>query len=52
LEKPVTPKPIPLVILKIGVDTKVILIDNITHASGIFLIPNIVLKDTFVVEGP
>ncbi len=30
LKEPITPKPIPLVILEIGVGTKVILIDSIT----------------------
>ncbi len=52
LEKLVIPKPIPLIILEIRLSTKVILIDNITHAFGIFKTLDIILNDTPVVEGP
>ncbi len=50
LKELVTPNPIPLVILKIGVGVEVILIDTITHASEVFKTLYIVLKDTLVVE--
>jgi hypothetical protein len=50
LEEPITPKPIPLVILEIGVGVKVILIDTITHASKVFKTLDIILKDTHVVK--
>ncbi len=52
LEELVTLKPVPLVILEIGVGIKVILINNVTHASKLFKILNIVLKDTPIVERP
>jgi hypothetical protein len=52
LEELVTPKPIPLVIPNIGVGAKVTLIDTIIHASEVLKTPNIVLKDTFVLERP
>jgi len=39
LEKHVTPRPIPLVILEIGVGVEVTLIDSITHASEVFKNP-------------
>jgi hypothetical protein len=38
LEELVTPKPVPLVIPKIGVGVKVTLINNVTHASKVFKI--------------
>ncbi len=46
LEKPVTPKPIPLIILEIGVGVEVTLIDSITHASKVFKTLDTILKDT------
>jgi hypothetical protein len=49
LEEYVIPKPIQLVIPKIGVGAKVTLIDIVTHASKVFRITNIVLKETHVV---
>jgi hypothetical protein len=52
LEKPFTPKPIPLVILKIGVGGEVTLIDNITHAFEVFRTLDIILKDTLVTKRP
>ncbi len=48
----VTPKPIPLVLLEIGIGVEMTLIDNIIHASKFFLTPYIVLKDTPVTERP
>jgi hypothetical protein len=48
LEELVTVKPIPLIILEIGIGEEVTLIDIIAHASEIFKTPNIILKDTFV----
>jgi len=51
LEKLVTPKPIPLVILEIGVGIDITLIDNITHASEVFKTLDTVLKDTPIIEG-
>ncbi len=51
LEELVTPKPIPLVILEIGVGAKVTLIDNITHAFEVFKILDMILKDTLVAKG-
>jgi hypothetical protein len=50
LEDHVTPKPIPLAIPKIGVGVEVILINIVTHAYEVFRTPNIILKDTPVVE--
>jgi hypothetical protein len=52
LEKPITPKPIPLTILDIRVGREVTLINTITHASKIFRTLNILLKDTLVDERP
>jgi hypothetical protein len=52
LEELVIPKPIPLVIPNIGINVEVILMDNVAHASKVFKIPDIVLKDTRIVEGP
>ncbi len=52
LEEPVIPKPIPLTIPKIGVRVEVTLINIVTHAFEVFRTPNIVLKDTPVVEKP
>jgi hypothetical protein len=52
LEKPITPKPIPLTILEIRVGREVTLINTITHAFNIFRTLNIVLKDTLVDERP
>jgi hypothetical protein len=49
-EKHVIPKLVPLVIPKIGVGIKVTLIDIVTHASKVFRTPNIILKETHVVE--
>jgi len=51
LEELVTPKPIPLVILDIGVGVKVTLIDNITNAFEVFKILDMILKDTHVAKG-
>jgi hypothetical protein len=50
LEEPITPKPIPLVIPKIGVGVKVTLIEIVTHAFEVFRTPNTILKDTFVAK--
>jgi len=52
LEELVTPKPIPLVISEIGVSIWVSLIDNVTHASEVFKIPNTTLKDTPIIVKP
>jgi hypothetical protein len=52
LEEHVTPKLVPLVIPKIGVGVEVTLIDTITHTSEVFRTPNIILKDTPIVERP
>jgi hypothetical protein len=52
LEKPITPKPIPLTILEIRLGREVTLINTITHASKIFRTRNILLKDTLVDERP
>ncbi len=49
-EEPITPKPISLVIPKIGVGVKVTLIDIVTHAFEVFMTPNTILKDTFVTK--
>jgi hypothetical protein len=51
LEKLVTPKPIPLVILEIGIGIDINLISNITHASEFFKTLDTVLKDTPIIEG-
>jgi hypothetical protein len=51
LEKIITPKSIPLVILEIGVGIDIILIDNITHAFEVFRTLNTVLMDTPIIEG-
>jgi hypothetical protein len=51
LEKLITPKLIPLVILEIGVGAKVTLINIITHAFKVFkTLEYTVLKDTCVIE--
>jgi hypothetical protein len=50
LEKPIIPKPIPLVIPKIGVGVEVILIYSITHASKVFTTPYTVLKDAPIIK--
>ncbi len=52
LKELVTPKPIPLVILEIGVGVKVTLINTITHVYEVFKTLNIVLNNTLVVEKP
>ncbi len=52
MEEPITPKLVPLVIPKIGVGEEVTLIDIVTHASNVFRTPNIVLKDTPIVDKP
>jgi hypothetical protein len=52
LEELVTPKPIPLVIPKIGVGAEVTLIDIVTHVFEVFKTLNIVLKDTPIVKRP
>jgi hypothetical protein len=52
LEELVTPKPIPLVIPKIGVGTWVTLINNVTHGSEVLKIPDTTLKDTPIIEKP
>jgi hypothetical protein len=46
LEELVTPKPIPLVIPKIGVGAEVTLIDIVTHVFEVFKTLNIIMKDT------
>jgi hypothetical protein len=51
LEKLVTPKPIPLIILEIGVGAKVTLINNITHVFEVFKTPDTILKPTRIVKG-
>ncbi len=52
MEELVTPKPVPLIILKFGVGAKVTLIDIVTHASKVFKTPDTILKDKLVVEKP
>ncbi len=52
MEEPITPKPIPLTIPKIRVGVEVTLINIVTHAFKVFRTPNIVLKDTPIVEKP
>jgi hypothetical protein len=52
LEEPVTPKLVPLGIPKIRVGVEVTLINIVTHASMVFKTPNIVLKDTPIVDKP
>jgi hypothetical protein len=49
-EELITPKPIPLVLLEIGIGANVILITSISHASKVFRTPNIILKDTLVTK--
>ncbi len=44
MEKLVTLKPIPLIILEIKVRVEVTLIDIITHAFEVFKTPNIVIE--------
>jgi hypothetical protein len=46
--EPVSPKPIPLVILEIEVGAKVTLINIGTHAFKVFRTTNTILKDTHV----
>jgi hypothetical protein len=48
LEKLVIPKPISLVIPKIGVGVEVTLIDFVIHAFEVFKTLDIILKDTLV----
>jgi hypothetical protein len=50
LEKHVIPKPIPLVLLNIGVGAKVTLIDSVTHAFEVLKTLDTILKDTLVLE--
>jgi hypothetical protein len=50
LEEPVTPKPIPLMILEIGVGTEVTLIDIVTYAYEVFRTLDMVLKDTLLLR--
>ncbi len=50
LEKLIIPKPIPLVIPKIGISAEVTLINSITHASEVFRTLDTLLKDTHVIE--
>jgi hypothetical protein len=50
LEEHVTPKPIPSIIPQIGVGVEINLINTIKHASKVFKILDIVLKDTPVSE--
>jgi len=50
LEKPATPKLVPLIIPKIGVGVKVTLIDSITHTSEVFRTLDTILKDTPIVK--
>jgi hypothetical protein len=50
LEEHVAPKPIPLVIPKIGVSTWVTLIGNVTHAFEVLKTPNTTLKDRPIIE--
>jgi hypothetical protein len=52
LEEPITPKPIPLTILEIGIGAKVTLVKTITHAFEVFRTLHIIFKNTFVVERP
>ncbi len=52
MEEHVTPKHVPFILLEIGVGTKVMLIDNVTHAFEVFRTPDIVLKDTPIMERP
>ncbi len=46
MEELVTPRPIPLIILEIGVGVGVTLINNVTHAFEVFKTSNTILKDT------
>ncbi len=50
LEKPITPKLVPLILPDIGVGIKVTLINNVTHAFEVFKTPNTILKDTLIME--
>jgi hypothetical protein len=52
LEEHVTPKPIPLILLEIGVGVVVTLINSVTHAFEVFRTLDTVLKDTHVIEIP
>jgi hypothetical protein len=51
-EEHVTPKPIPLVLLEIGIGANVILITSNSHAFEVFRTPNIILKDTPMTKRP
>jgi hypothetical protein len=50
LEELIIPKPIPLVILEIGVGVEVTLIDIVTHTFEVFKTLDIILKDTLIDE--
>jgi hypothetical protein len=50
LEELITPKLVPLIIPEIGVGVEITLIDIITRAFEVFKTPDIVLKNTHVVE--
>jgi hypothetical protein len=52
LEEPITPKPVPLILPEIRVGIEVMLIDNVIHASKVLRTPDIVLKETPVMERP
>jgi len=52
LEELVIPKPIPLIILDIGLGTRVTLINNVTHASKVFKTVDTTLKDTPITKKP
>ncbi len=50
MEELIIPKPIPLVILEIGVGVEVTLIDIVTHTFEVFKTLDIILKDTLIDE--
>ncbi len=50
MEEPIISKPIPLTLPKIGIGTKVTLIDSAIHASKVFRTLDTILKDTPVME--
>ncbi len=52
MEEPVTPKLIPLIILDIGLNTRVTLINNVTHASKVCKTVNTTPTDTPIIEKP
>jgi hypothetical protein len=52
LEELIIPILVPLAIPKIGVGVEVTLINIVTPAFEVFMFPNIVLKDTIVVDKP